>query len=74
MTNINKNFFSPQNVPHTAKLCFSVISMNLRAISLKISLFSQKSDYLRNEHRITQKFVFLNNFESRQTKRKFGFV
>ena len=32
-------------------------------ISLKYSLFRQKSDYLSEKLRNTQKFVFLNKFE-----------
>ena len=57
-TNINKNCFSPQSEPHTAKLCFPVVLKHFRDNSLKISLFSQKCGYLRKEHRNTQKFCF----------------
>ena len=52
-TNINKNCFSPQNEPHTAKLCFSVVCKHFGGNLLKNSLFSQKSDYLRKKLRIT---------------------
>ena len=55
---LTKNIFSRQNEPHTAKLCFPVVLKHFRANSLKNSLFSQKSDYLRKEHRNTQKVCF----------------
>ena len=58
MTNIKKNCFSPQNEPHTAKLCFSVVLKHFRDNSLETSLFSPKIDYLRKEHRNTQKVCF----------------
>ena len=45
-----QKLFSPQNEPHTAKLCFPVVLKYFRENSLKTSLFSQKSDYLRKEH------------------------
>ena len=49
---------SPQNEPHTAKLCFSFVLKHFGGHSLKTSLFSQKSDYLRKDHRNTQKVCF----------------
>ncbi len=55
----NTNFFSPQNEPHTVKLCFSVVLKHFWGNSLKSSLFSQKSDCSE----ILRKFVFLNMFE-----------
>ncbi len=58
MTKINKNSFSPQNEPHTAKLCFSAVLKQFRGNSLKNSLFSQKSDYLRKGHGNNQKVCF----------------
>ena len=54
-TIINKNCFSPQNEPHTAKLCFQVVFKHFRSNSLKTSLFSPKSHILRKEQRNTQK-------------------
>ena len=45
--NINKNYFSPQNEPHTAKLWFSFDLKHFRWNLLKIFLFSLKSVYLR---------------------------
>ncbi len=39
---MKKNRFSPQNEPHTAKLCFPVVLKHFGGNSLKISLFSQK--------------------------------
>ncbi len=64
------NKFSPQSEPHTAKLCFSVVLKYFRGNSQRTSLFSPKFDYLRKEHRNTQKFVFLNIFEKGQIVRK----
>ncbi len=55
---LTKKCFSPQNEPHTAKLCFSVVLKHFRANTLKTSLFSPKSDYLRKVHRNTQKVCF----------------
>ena len=69
-TNINKNGFSPQNKPHTAKLCFSVVLKYFRANSLKTSLFSQKLTISERNTEIIRKFVFHNKFEKGQTKRK----
>ena len=54
-----KNCFSPQYEPHTAKLCFSAVLKHFRANSLKISLFSPKSDYLRKDQGNTQKVCFI---------------
>ena len=51
-----------------------VVLKHFRLNSLKTSLFSQKSEYLRKLHRILKKFVFLNNFEKGQILKKFGFV
>ena len=48
-TIINKIIFSPQNEPHTAKLCFSVVLKNFWGNSLKTSLFSPKIDSLRKK-------------------------
>ena len=57
-TNINKNRFSPENEPHTTKLCFSVILKHFLVISLKTSLFIQKSGFLRKKLRITTNIFF----------------
>ena len=70
----NKKYFSPQNAPHTAKLCFSVALIHFWGNSLKTYLFSQKSDYLRKSSEILRMFVFLTNFEKGQSRRKFGFI
>ncbi len=55
---LTKKMFSPQSEPHTAKLCFPVVSKHFRRNSLKTILFSQKSDSLRKDHRNTQKVCF----------------
>ena len=68
--NFNKNCFSPQSEPHTAKLCLSFVLKLFWGNSWKNFLFRSKSDYLRNEHRNTQKFVFLTRFEKGQILRK----
>ena len=56
--NINKNWFSPQNEPHIAKLCFSVVLKYFWANSPKILCLVQKNYYLRKKHRNTHKFYF----------------
>ena len=48
-----KKRFSPQTELHTATLCFSVGLKHFGGNSLKTSLFSQKSDYLRKKLRKT---------------------
>ncbi len=53
-TNVNKKKISPQNEPHTAKLCFSVVLKHFWENSQETSLFIQKSDYLRKKLRINQ--------------------
>ena len=55
---LTKTCFSPQSEPHTAKLCFSVVLKHFRGNSQRTALFSSKSDYLRKEHRTTQKVCF----------------
>ncbi len=55
---LTKTYFSPQNEPHTAKLCFSVVLTNFGGNSQRTSLVSQKSGYLRKEHRNTQVVCF----------------
>ena len=55
---INNNCFSPNNKPHTTKLCFPVVLKHLRANSLKTSLFSPKKWYLRKEPKNTQKVCY----------------
>ena len=55
---INKNSFSPQSKPHTAKLCFSVVLKHFRGNSQRTSLFRPKSGYLRKEDRNTHKVCF----------------
>ena len=56
--NINKNCFSPQSEPHTAKPCFSVVLKHFGGNSHRTSLFSPKSEYNRNKHRNTLKICF----------------
>ena len=55
---LTKTCFSPQSEPHTDKLCFSVSLKHFRGKSQRTALFSSKSDYLRKEHRNTQKVCF----------------
>ena len=52
---LTKTCFSLQIVPHTAKLCFSVLLKHFGGNSHWTSLFSQKSDNLRKDNRNTQK-------------------
>ena len=72
--NVNNNSFSPQSEPHTAKLSLSVVLKHFGGNSERIFLFKQKSDYLRNEHWNTQKFVFPIMFEKGKSWGKFGMV
>ena len=53
-----QKLFSPQNLPQTAKLYFSVVLKHFRGNSLKTSLFSQKIDSLRKKLRNTRKVCF----------------
>ena len=57
-------------MPHTAKLCFSVVLKHFRGNSQITSLFSPKSDYLTKNTELLRKFVFLNMFEKGQILRK----
>ena len=57
-------------MPHTAKLCFSVVLKHFRGNSQRTSLFSPKSDYLRKNTELLWKFVFLNMFEKGQILKK----
>ena len=59
---LTKNCFSPQNVPHAAKLCFPVVLKHFWANSPKTSLFSQKMTISERSTEILRKFVFLNKF------------
>ena len=68
--NINKNCFSPQNEPHTAKICFSVVLKHFRGNSLKTSHFSPESDYLRKKLRNTQKYYFSHKFGKEKSQWK----
>ena len=54
---LTKTFFSPKREPHTAKQCFSVFLYHFWGNSQRTSL-CLKSDYLRKEHRNTQKVCF----------------
>ncbi len=55
---LTKTCFSPQTEIHTANLCFSVVLKHFGGNTQRTSLFSIKSDYLRKDHRITQKVCF----------------
>ena len=72
---LKKNCCSPQNEPHTTKLCFSVVLKHFGGNSLETSLFSQKKELIsERSSEIIRKFVFLNKFEKGQIKRKIEFV
>ena len=73
-TNINKNCFSPQSEPHTAKLCYSVVLKHFWENSLRTSLFSQKVTISERSTEILRRFFFLNMFKKGKSWRKFGFV
>ena len=65
-TNITKNCFPPKNEPLTVKLSFSGVMKHFRGNWLKTSLWVKKCDYLIKTLRITQRVIFLNNFEKGQ--------
>ncbi len=69
-TNINKNCFSLQNEPGTAKLCFSVVLKNFWGNSLKTSLFNQKLTISERISEILRMITFLNKFEKEKIQRK----
>ena len=73
-TIINKNCFSPQNEPHTAKLCFPIVLKRFRGNSLKTSLFSQKIKSLRNKLRKIWSLFFLTSWKRRKSRERFGLV
>ena len=62
-------FFSSKWATYT-KLYFSVVLKFFGGNSLKTSLCSQKSDYLRKEHWNTQKVCLLNKFEKEKIQMK----
>ncbi len=67
---LTKICFSPQNEPHTAKLCFAVVLKRFGVNSLKTSLFSQKMTLSERSSEILGKFLFLNKLEKGQIQRK----
>ena len=54
---LTKTVFHPK-LCHIQLNCFSVVLKHFRGNSQRTFLFSQKSDYLRNEHWNTQKVCF----------------
>ena len=62
-----KYYFSPQNEPHAAKLCFPVVLKHFRANLLKTCLFSQKLTISERSSEILRKFVFLINLKRGQS-------
>ena len=67
--NINKNCFSPQSEPHTAKLCLSVVLKQFWGNSMWTFFFWHKSDYLWNEHWNSPKLWFSNHVWKGQIQR-----
>ena len=65
-TTINKNCFSFQSEPHTAKLCFSVVLKHFAEIHRQILFLVQKVTFSEKRTEKLTKFVFLNMFENRQ--------
>ena len=55
---LTKTCFSPLSEPHSAKLCFSVVLKFFGGNSQRTTPFSPISEYLRKEHRKTQKVWF----------------
>ena len=67
---LTKTLFSPQNEPHTAKLCFSVVFKHFWANLQQTSLLVKKVIISESCTEILRKFVFLNKFEKGQILRK----
>ena len=67
---INKNSFSPQSKPHTAKLCFSVVLKHFRGNSQRTFFLDQKLAISERRTEILTKFVFLNMFENGKILKK----
>ena len=63
MININKNCFSSQSEPHTAKLGVADVLKHFWRNSLRTLLFKHKSYYLRKEHKNINRFFFPTMFE-----------
>ena len=59
---MNKNCFSPQSEPHSAKLCRYVFLKHFGGNSKETFLFGHKIYYLRNLYRNTQKICFSDHF------------
>ena len=71
---MNENCFSPQNETDTDKLCFFVVFKHFWGNSLKTSLFSQKSDYLRKNFRLySEHFFFPTIWIWSKSREKLGF-
>ena len=70
----NKNCFSPQSEPHTAKLCFSVLFKHFWRNSQRTSFFVKKVTITERSTEIHRKFVFLIMFVNGKSWLKFGFV
>ena len=69
-TNFNKNCFSPQSEPHTAKLCLSVVFKYFGENSQRTSLLVKKVTLSEMSTKIFREFVFLTMFEKMQIRRK----
>ena len=63
---LTKTVFHPKVSHIQWKICFAVVLKLFRGNSQRTFLFSQKSDYLRNEHWNTQKVVFPTMLEKEQ--------
>ena len=57
-TNIKQICFSPQNEPHTAKLCFLVVLKQFWGNLHRTNLFSKKNDTIRKVHWQIQEICF----------------
>ena len=68
--NINKNCFSPQIEPHSAKLCLSVVWTIFGEIHRELFFLVNKVTFSETTTDILRKFVFLTMFEKWQNLKK----
>ena len=72
--NINKNGFSPQSGPHSAKLCLSVFLSILGYINRELFFLDIKGTLSETWNKTLRKFVFLTMFEGGKSWGEFGFI
>ena len=72
--NINKNCFSSQNEPHTAKRCFPAVLKHFGGNSYKLLFLVQKVNISEKSTEILWNFFFLTYLKREKSWGKYGFV